>query len=320
VLGTGGTIAASLKDGSLTILPVAEVGGTLPSDLPSTEFVDLHQLSSSDLRPSDMLDVARAVGRSLRDGVTGVVVTHGTDTLELTAYLTELLLGDASRLGGVVFTGAMRLASDPSPDGPANLADAIRVAAAPQAKGVGVLAAFAGEVHSARWITKADTATRQPFVSPIGPVGHIVGGEVTVRLRPARRWTSSDDIETRVVLVKAYPGMARTSFDALVDEGARGIVIEGFGVMNLPHDLIPAIQRATETGVAVVVASRARTAGGLDQGPTGHRHLHGLGAVGSYGLPADKAWLALMVGLANTDGTPEALRHWLATVTEVHPT
>jgi L-asparaginase len=121
-------------------------------------------------------------------------------------------------------------------------------------------------------------------------------------------------------LVKAYPGMARTSFDALVDEGARGIVIEGFGVMNLPHDLIPAIQRATETGVAVVVASRARTAGGLDQGPTGHRHLHGLGAVGSYGLPADKAWLALMVGLANTDGTPEALRHWLATVTEVHPT
>jgi L-asparaginase len=317
VLGTGGTIAASLTDGTLKILAIADLCNGLPKDLPAFEAFDIRQLPSSALQPADMLDVAREVCRCLQMGSEGVVVAHGTDTLELTAFLTDLLLGDDSQLGAVVFTGAMRYASESDTDGPQNLADAIRLAGSPAARGVGVLVSFAGEIRTARWTTKTDTTSLRPFASPPGEVvGHVEDTEVTLSLSPLHRWPRSDRIEHRVALVKVFPGMERTAVDALVDDRVRGIVIEGFGVMNVPNSIIGAIGEAVERGVSVVLASRSLTVGGLDQGPVGHRHLHDLGAVGSYGLSADKAWVALMVGLERTDGTPDGIRSWLKTITE----
>ena len=85
--------------------------------------------------------------------------------------------------------------------------------------------------------------------------------------------------------------------------------------MNLPESLHPAIESAIKKGIAVVVGSRSLTSGGPDQGPSGHRLLHDLGAKGSYGLSASKAWVALMVGLARTNGSAEELRHWFSTIT-----
>jgi L-asparaginase len=122
-----------------------------------------------------------------------------------------------------------------------------------------------------------------------------------------------DRAETSVSLIKTFPGISPQSFEDLID-GRAGVVLEGFGVMNIPANLAPAIRDAVGRGIAVVVASRAQTAGGLDQGPEGHRNLHDFGAVGSYGHSADKAWVALMVGLARTDGSPDALRAWFDTV------
>jgi L-asparaginase len=262
-----------------------------------------------------MLGIAREVLSSLRAGFEGIVVTHGTDTLEETAFLADLLVGDDSDLGGVVFTGAMRYASHTSADGPGNLADAIRLAASPAARGLGVLVAFGGEIHAARSVTKATTSGPQPFVSPTGAIGRIGEHEIDLEVEPARRWPSGHDAETRVALVKAYPGMSGSGLEALLVEGVRGVVIEGFGVLNVPETLLPAIARAIDDGVAVVVASRALTSGGLDQGPQGHRVLQDLGAVGSYGLSPGKAWVALMVGLARTDGSASELRAWIESIT-----
>ena len=315
VLGTGGTIAASLRGDVIQLLPVAGLCQALPSGLPSTEALDLERVPSSALRPSDMLGIAREVLGSLRAGFEGVVVTHGTDTLEETAFFTDLLVGDDSDLGGVVFTGAMRFASHTRADGPGNLADAVRLAASPAARGLGVLVAFGGEIHAARWVTKATTSGLQPFVSPTGAIGRIGEHEIDLEVEPTPRWPSGTDAETRVALVKAYPGMSRSGLEALLVEGVRGVVIEGFGVLNVPETLLPTIARAIDDGVAVVVASRALTSGGLDQGPRGHRVLHDLGAVGSYGLSPGKAWVALMVGLARTDGSASELRAWIECIT-----
>jgi L-asparaginase len=316
VIGTGGTIAASLEEGRLRLLPIAELLETLTNDLPIGDSIDLEKLPSSAMRAVDMLRIAREVRSSLLSGVDGVVVTHGTDTLEETAFLTDLLLGEDSHRGGVVFTGAMRFASDPEPDGPRNLADSIRLAASPAARGQGVLISFAGEIHSARSVAKVDTLSLQPFASPAGPIGRSDLAESELWLAPVSRWPSSDALVTEVALVKAYLGMPGAWVEALVTEGIRGLVFEGFGVMNLPESVIPAMELALDRGVAVVVASRARTSGGLDQGPIGHRKLHDLGAIGSYGLSPDKAWAALMVGLARTNGTAEELRRWLVTITQ----
>ena len=314
VLGTGGTIAAFLEGDSLRLLSVSDLCLELPSGLPSTESLDLKRVPSSDLQPSDMLDIAREVRRSLRDGAEGVVVTHGTDTLEDTAFLTDLLLGDDSDLGGAVFTGAMRFASHPSADGPGNLADAIRLAACPAARGLGVLVSFAEEIHAARSVSKTTTSGLQPFVSPTGPIGQIGADDIEIELSPTPRWPSGEGAETEVALVKAYPGMSGSGLEALICEGIRGVVVEGFGVLSVPESLLPAIKGAIEGGVAVVVASRALTSGGLDQGPEGHRLLHDLGAVGSYGLSPGKAWVALMVGLARTDGSAQELRTWFHSI------
>jgi L-asparaginase len=317
VLGTGGTIAASLENGSLQLLPISELCRDLPTDLPPIDAIDLELVVSSALQPADMLRIAREVIKSLRAGHEGVVVTHGTDTLEETAYLTDLLLGDESYLGGVIFTGAMRFASVPNSDGPGNLTDAIRLAACPSACGVGVLVSFGGEIHAARDVTKTDTLSLRPFTSPYGSVGEIENDKIRLRMAPTPRWSSGTDAETRVALVKAFPGMSGAGVKALLFEDIQGLVIEGFGVMNVPETLVPAIEEAVERRVSVVVASRAQTTGGLDQGPTGHRRLHTLGAVGSYGLSANKAWVALMVGLIRTDRSPENLREWFCTIANV---
>jgi L-asparaginase len=314
VLGTGGTIAAYVEEGVLRPLSIDELSKTLPPELPSWTGTDLESVASSALLPQEMLGIARRVCLALHEGVEGVVVTHGTDTLEETAFLTDLLLGNDSELGGVVFTGAMRFASDDNPDGPGNLADAIRLAACPAARGRGVLISFAGDIFSAQSVTKATTSSLQPFWSSMGPIGRISPDQIELEVAPAPRWPSGQNADTEVALVKAYPGMSGSGLEALINEGVQGVVIEGFGVLNVPETLVSAIRNAVEQGVAVVIASRAFTSGGLDQGPLGHRLLHDLGAVGSYGLSPDKAWVALMVGLARTDGSAEELRRWLQSV------
>jgi len=169
ILTTGGTIA-SLPDPETGAKRPAVSGEELVASVPGladVADVDVDEVaahSSWNLTPGDMLEVARRAGESLAEPeIDGVVVTHGTDTLEETAFLIDLTLRSD---GPVVVVGAMRSPDEHSADGPRNLLNAVRVASAPEARGVGAVIAMNDEIHAARWARKLDTGLVSAFGSP----------------------------------------------------------------------------------------------------------------------------------------------------------
>jgi L-asparaginase len=200
--------------------------------------------------------MARRVNEVLaRPEVSGVVVTHGTDTMEETCYLTDLLLeGDKP----VVFTGAQRPHDDPRSDGPRNILSSVRTAAAPAARGLGALLCFNDRIHAARDVTKVHTSALETFQSyEHGALGEIDGEKVVVHRRPAlRRTFRIDAVEDRVELIRLSLGFDAAVLSAAAERGAKGLVIEGFGRGNGPAALAAAIRRAVAQGVVVVMTSR----------------------------------------------------------------
>ncbi|WP_433057670.1 asparaginase domain-containing protein [Dactylosporangium sp. CS-033363] len=250
------------------------------------EAEDVEGAPGFDTTPGAMAATARRVRRALgEDGFQGVVVTHGTDTLEEAAYLTDLMAGAAAARGSIVYTAA----AHPS-DGPANLAAAFAAAADPALRGLGAVACLAGELHAARRLHQDTAGT---FTSaPHEPLGR---GRAALRPHPA----PPGEPDTNVALIKVYPGIEAHLLTAASDAGATGIVLEGTGAHNVPVSVLGAIADLTAAGIPVVVASRARTAG-----PP--RLPDGLAAqVGAIltDLPPSKAFVALMVALG---GDPRA--------------
>lgn len=230
---------------------------------------------SWDTSPATMLSLARRVRVALReDGYTGVVVTHGVDTMAETAFLTELVAG-----GPVVFTGAVRYLDDPATDGPRNLTDALAAVRTVR----GATLCLAGELHAPRWATFTGAGfTSAPF--PTDPLPSAAG-----------------DPESNVALIKTYPGMPEALLRTAVDLGARGIVLEGTGAGNVPVELFTTIAELTEWDIPVVIASRTHWRGEPGLAAT-------IGAISSRGLPPDQARVALMVALAA--GGVREVRHW----------
>ncbi|MGW0436119.1 asparaginase [Micromonospora sp. NPDC003197] len=267
---------------------------------------------SWDISPGTMLGLARRARTAiLVEGFDGVVVTHGTDTLEESAFLADLLAGEAAVRGAIVFTGAMRSLDAPGTDGPGNLASAIRAAADPVLRGVGVVACLDDELHAARWVTKVDATGPAAFTStPEPPVGRMVAGRADLSaVPPPRPPRASGEPETDVALLKTYPGMPPEVLYAVVDAGARGIVLEGTGESNVPVELFTPIDELTGWNVPVVIASRCRTSGvALDDLPLATGLAGKVGAIGARGLSPVKARLALMVALGS-GGVP-AVRNW----------
>jgi L-asparaginase len=182
LLATGGTIA--INGGREPDLDAAALlDGVIGPPGHEIRARTLAGLPSAHLSLDDVLTTARAAVDAAADG-SGVVVTHGTDTLEETAYLADLLHGGEAP---IVFTGAIRPASSPGADGPANLEAALAVAGAPVACGLGVVVCFGGEVHAARWARKVRTTSPLAFGSPAaGPLGWVDERRLTVALRPER--------------------------------------------------------------------------------------------------------------------------------------
>ncbi len=188
--------------------------------------------------------------------VDGVVVTHGTDTIEESAYLASRSIATAKP---IVFTGAMRNASELSWDGPANLADAVRVAASPDARGYGSLVALNGRIFSALDVTKAHTHMLDAFESPgLGPVGVVDDGLVVFRrmLPPQPSVIAAPSLATPVDIVMAFSGADGRHVD-VSRTTARGVVIAALGRGNVPPAMAASIGTCVEAGVPVVVTSRA---------------------------------------------------------------
>ncbi|MGI8498213.1 MAG: asparaginase [Gemmatimonadaceae bacterium] len=241
-----------------------------------------------------------------RPDVAGVVATHGTDSLEETAYLVARSVESEKP---VVFTGAMRTASDLGWDGPANLLDAVRVAASPEARGYGVMVVMSGRIFAGIDVTKAHTQLLDAFESPgVGPVGVIDDGALIFRralpppapvLAPARPATPVD-------ILYAWAG----SDDRLLDASrcvAVGAVVAAMGRGNVPPAMVPGIERWVADGKPIIIASRAqRGRVGRTYGyPGGGRRLWELGAVLSGGRRPQQARIDLMLALGVGMTLPE---------------
>lgn len=314
VLTTGGTIASRLDPAGGAVRPLAsgaELLAELPqaADLAALAVEEVCSVPSWNMTPALMLDLARRLERLLaRPAVAGAVVTHGTDTVEETASLVDLLLRSSKP---VAFAVAMRNRSELSPDGPRNLLGAIAVAAHPASAGRGVMLVVNDEIHAARWVTKTDATHVHTFASPgRGPLGRLTWAGPRFAwpaLRPAP--LPVERIEPAVALVKVVSGMDDGLIRAALDLGARGLVIEGSGAGNVPDSAVPGIAAARARGLPVVIVSRspfgllAPTYGT----PGGGRSLRELGVILGQGLNGPKARIRLMVALAHTSD-PERLR------------
>lgn len=318
VLTTGGTIA-SRPDPSGGVVAAAS-GEELLSAVPGLEEVadvrveDLFKIGGYLMSPEDMLAVARRIREFADDAsVSGIVVTHGTDTMEETAYTVDLLHDGEQP---VVFTGAQRNAAVADTDGPRNLTDAVRVAASSEARDLGAVVVMGGSVEAAREATKVHTSAVRAFASPgFGPVGAVSDEAVHVFRRRIRTSNLAGDISTvpRVDLVKLSAGIDGTFLRAAREAGARGIVIEAFGIGNANHEVLAEVKRSVEAGVAVVVVSRCPEGYVAPvYGNGGGHDLKEAGAVFGGSLSGQKARVLLGIALEAADRTSGRLEGLLA--------
>jgi L-asparaginase len=314
VLTTGGTIASRVDPATGDVRPLAS-GHDLLAALPQAaaiarvEVEEVLSVASPNMTAALMFDLARRLETTLaRPEIAGAVVTHGTDTVEETASLVDLVLRSPKP---VAFAVAMRDLSEASPDGPRNLLGALTVAASPAAAGRGVVLVVNDEIHAARWVTKLSASHIDAFQSPDrGPLGRLAWDGPRFFGPPSRSPPLPvERVEERVTLVKVVTGMDDALIRAALAGGARGLVVEGSGAGNVPDAVVPGIAAAVAGGVPVVLVSRSPF-GLLNPKygtPGGGKSLRTLGVILGQGLNGPKARIRLMVALAYTTD-PAALR------------
>ncbi|WP_203883713.1 asparaginase [Planotetraspora kaengkrachanensis] len=316
LIATGDTIAYMSGPGRPGVASGADLLRTVPARmLPAqVEVEDFMAPPSWDMSPSVMLALARRARSAILDEeFDGVVITHGLDAMEDTAYLTDVLAGPAAHRGAIVLTGAVRPLDDPSPDGPGNLAASLTAAAHPALRGVGAVVCLDDRLHAARWVTMIDAGGRPAFTSaPYSPVFRVEEGRIRpLAAAPPRPPDPVGEPESHVPLIKTYPDIEPALLTTVVDAGARGIVLEGTGAGNVPVTLFTAIAELSDWDIPVVVASRCHTSGvPLDTLPLGLGLAAKAGAIGARGLAPVKARAALMVALGS--GGRDAVREWFA--------
>lgn len=300
VIHTGGTIASRPQEsGGPGVTPQAvphtpELAGVVVRDL--SPFT----LPSPHIKPRHMLELARLIAEVAPQS-DGIVVTHGTDTLEETAYALHLLVDTAVP---VVLTGSMRHQAEASWDGPGNLLDAAGVALDAQTRGRGPLVVFGGDIFDARTVTKVHSTSVDAFGGYPGPIGRIdrLEGRNHVRYfaRPEERPVyRPQTLDKRVEILYAYAGWEGEGLREALDR-ADGIVIAALGAGNLPAELLPLIQEAQPGGKPIVIATRT-DAGAVIPAygyAGGGATLEAAGAIAASFLNAHKARILLLVLLS----------------------
>ena len=309
LFATGGTISSvatpegiAPRYGGQELLDALAQRGMAPEGM-EVEVREFGRVLSGNLDPLQMFELARRIQQAAGEpGVDGVVVTHGTGAMEETSFLVDLY---HALPVPVVFTGAMRPASDPDADGWRNLRDALRVAADPEARGKGVLVVLNGLILPASDATKSHTSALETFEAPeFGPLGAVDpgGGPRWLRAPVGRQVFELVPPEPNVDLIRFYTGMDDRFVRASLAAGARGIVVEGSGLGNVNRAMAEALRQAVGQGVAVVMASRCYrgSAYPLYGTPGGGQDLARAGVIFSSYRSGLKSRLLLCVALGHT--------------------
>lgn len=262
LITTGGTIASKLdpETGHVTAsVTGSELKATLHDPLEGID-VSIDEFCKVGSYAIDLplaFALSQRISQRLGEGFDGVVVTHGTDTMEETAFMADLLVRSDKP---IVFTGAQHPADEPNPDGPRNLTDSIRLAASDAARGVGAVICFEQEFHAARDVTKSHASRTDTFVSyEHGKLGEVDGDRIVLHRRPVlRRNYEASEIVTDIELIKMAMGSSDRYLRFAADNGAKAIVLEGFGRGNAPPPVTAAVTELVKQGLPVIMTSRCQ--------------------------------------------------------------
>jgi L-asparaginase len=303
IIHTGGTIS----------MEQSQTGIQISSEHPLTtmrddfeipmEEVELFSLPSPHITPLHMVKLANYVQSRLHDShaIEGIVITHGTDTLEETAYFLELTI--KSHIP-IVMTGAMRPSNEIGTDALYNFYSAIRVALTKEASHYGVLVVMNDEIHSARYVTKTSTSNVATFKSPpFGPIGLIHHKKVVFYHKNmySDNKLPIDTISKSVYMFKAFSGMPIEMFESIDTNKVNGVVIEALGQGNLPPTILPILSKLIEKGLVIVIVSRCYN--GMVQPVYGYdgggKSLESIGVIFANQINGPKARLKLLLLLEN---------------------
>ena len=304
IIFNGGTISMKIDEkikAAVPSLSADEIMSMIPGveDYAEIEAYTFSSMPSPHMTLETMLKLSKFTTELVeREDIDGVVITHGTDTLEETAYLLDLTVKTKKP---VVVTGAMRSGSELGYDGPFNLATSICTAISDEAVGRGVLVCFNGELNSASEVTKANSMALNAFRTPnFGPIG-IVDNDNVIFYRDANHLEKYDvsKIEKQVALIKCVVDMDSSYIDYLIEKGYGGIVIEALGRGNVPPKMVEGIKKAIELEIPVVVVSRCFEGRVFESYgyEGGGKQLKNLGVIFGDTLPGQKARIKLILAI-----------------------
>ncbi|MBC8631424.1 asparaginase [[Eubacterium] tenue] len=312
IVFTGGTISMTVDE---------KIGAAIPSlsgeqimsmvtnidKVADIEVYNFDEIPGPHMTPEKMLNLRNFINDILlSDDISGVVVTHGTDSLEETAYFLDLTLDSPKP---VIVTGAMRSSDELGYDGPSNLAAAVCTAISDEAYNKGVLVVLSNEVLLASEATKTNTLTLNTFKSlTCGPLGIIDCDKLLLSRDIVNRQTIVvDKVEPDVALIKSGVGMDESFIKFAADKGCKGIIIEAMGRGNIPPGMLKGVEYARNKNIPVVIATRCHSGRVFDSyGYLGSgRDLRNLGCIFAGDLPGQKARIKLMVALGKTNDLNE---------------
>lgn len=261
IIFTGGTIAMKLDEGFGGIVPslsAKQILEAVPTaaNLADIEVYEFGRYPGPHMTPELMLELSEVATKfANRDDIDGIIVTHGTDTLEETAFFLDCTVKTDKP---IVVVGAMRNSSEPDWDGPRNLRDAIMITTNPGFRGMGTLVCLSDVINAASEVSKTDTNELDTFASfDFGPIARITNQKITIYRSPLHREQFSlNALPSFVPLLKCYAGMSGELVKVCIERGACGLVIEAFGVGNVPPPVYYELLEAIKQGIPVVLVSR----------------------------------------------------------------
>lgn len=311
ILATGGTIAGTGASATSTNYTAGQVAiGTLLDAVPAIKEIanvtgeQIVKIGSQDMNDEVWLILAQRINELLaKPEVDGIVITHGTDTMEETAYFLNLTVKSDKP---VVLVGAMRPSTAVSADGPLNLYNAVVVAGAPESKGKGVLVAMNGSILGAASVLKMHTTAVETFQAPnAGALGYVLNGKVNYNMVPLKKHTTQSVFDVtglkklpKVGIVYSYSNIEADMVEPMLENGYQGIVHAGVGNGNLHKNIFPVLEKARQKGILVVRSSRVPTGPSSLDNEVDDAHYQ---FVASQLLNPQKSRVLLMLALTQTN-------------------